>query len=74
MNHDELLNHLHDTYGIQNWPSTLEVDAETYGNICDWLFKKLHILQQDSYGVIHLLLGPNQGIMFKHIELILVKK
>lgn len=68
----ELRNHFSDTYGLNNeWPKTFDVDHETYANVCQFLFK---YLAEYWPGAVHVSIGPNYGVMFKNVELILVEK
>ena len=62
----------------KNHPLELEVDAETYGNVCQAIFEHLVAEQQESiilnygktgYKFIEVSLGPNCGILFKGTEL-----
>jgi hypothetical protein len=70
MTAQELRQYLNRTYGFNPWPEIFEVDAETYGNICQSLFDKW--LERDfPPDRAEVSLGPNGGIMFKGIELIL---
>ncbi len=58
------------SFGFTNWPSTYEVDAETYGHVCKALIDKwLEIDFPPDRAEIKL--GPNGGIYFKGVELIL---
>ena len=50
---------------------TWEVDAETYGNVCQDVFNYLIDGENHSRGVIPISVGPNKGIIFKNVELIL---
>jgi len=56
-------------------PKTYEVDAETYANVCQSIFNNLWEFTEywSERGIrrIDLSLGPNKGIMFKNVELIL---
>ena len=70
MTADELLKLFNTTFEYNKWPESYEVDAETYGNICNTLLKYLY---KDSpiEGVVVVFIGPNCGILFKNVELIL---
>ena len=76
----ELKRYFNDTYGLDNpWPSTFGVDAETYGHCCQEVFNYLR--EYDNVGilsngvkVVRISLGPNKGLMFKNVELILEKE
>lgn len=80
MTADQLRKHFNDTFGIDKpWPSQFEVDAETYGNVCqavfDWHIKNhLYILEPGIGYQIHIKVGLNGGIMFKNMELLLQKE
>ena len=52
------------------YPNKMEVDAHTYATVCDLLFKT-HFVDFDGYPTVHIALGPNKGVMFKSVELIL---
>lgn len=80
----EVLNH---NFGIEDeWPTALIVDHVTYANVCQSVFEEM--IQQDLYVEVryrtadglkgfwlqHTALGPNKGIMFKGIELLLEGK
>jgi hypothetical protein len=51
------------------WPRTWEVDCETYANVCQNYFDRLHVIGQPQF--ISIALGPNGGILFHSVELIL---
>lgn len=57
----------HDT--TKAWPRTWEVDCETYANVCQNYFDRLRVIGQPQF--ISLALGPNGGILFNSVELIL---
>ncbi len=71
----ELLRKLNNVYGLDKWPETFEVDAETYGNVCQSMFDyKVSILKEQNTtypNVIDILVGSHNGLMFKNVELIL---
>jgi uncharacterized protein YeaC (DUF1315 family) len=67
-------------FGLGKWPDKYEVDHETYANVCQAIFNWLvetgnaqnyPCLEQDKEAIS---LGPNNGIMFKNVELILSRK
>lgn len=61
-----------DTDLKKTWPETFEVDHETYANVCQHVFD--HIADNVEWGPIYeIALGPNKGLMFKNVELILKK-
>ena len=69
---NELRSKLND-FGLNEFPKTFEVDAVTYANVCQGLFnhlEKCHFRESDLQAIT-VSLGPNNGIMFKNVELIL---
>lgn len=67
---EEVYKYINTNFGLNGpWPGTWEVDAETYGNICHFLFGVLH---EGAQVTLHL--GPNGGPIFKGMELILKGK
>lgn len=77
MTANQLLTQLNNTYSLDKWPKAYEVDHETYANCCQAVFNWLvetgnaqnyPCLESDKEAVS---LGPNNGIMFKDVELIL---
>lgn len=76
----QLIAFLNTEYGMsQNWPTDLKVDAETYANCCQYIFN--YLVGRDvsvRIGSIIFLhnfnVGPNNGLMFKNVELILKEK
>ena len=71
MTSNELRSIFNETYGLGEWPKSVIVDHETYANVCQDIFN--HIINEDGGPWVHLGLGPNNGIMFKNVELILVR-
>jgi hypothetical protein len=83
MTTDELRRYFSDGFGLQPWPATFKVTAETYGNVCHSVFKheleKGQVVvwdvvkdgvQQRDFCVLPISVGTNGGIMFKGVELI----
>lgn len=72
----ELNKHFVKTFGFNPWPETFEVDAETYGNVCQAIFDDALEYQfpvlSDAFR-LHIAVGRNNGIMFKNVELLLKK-
>jgi len=70
---DELRSQFNNEFGLGNWPKQYEVDAITYANCCQEIFdlKPPHILL-DDYKVTEVMLGYNNGLLFKGVELILM--
>lgn len=78
MKSHELHRQLSDQFGLfKNWPAKLEVDADTYANCCNAVFD--WSAREDSFSIINIkdnksirvVIGPNSGLMFKNVELIL---
>lgn len=63
---------LHSEFGDKPYPATYPVDAATYGHICNSILKWNKELCKDGI-VITLDLGPNGGILYKGIELVLTE-
>jgi hypothetical protein len=59
------------------YPIILEVDAETYADVCQEIFNwhvgnhLVILVPGTGCELTHLALGQNNGIMFKNVELIL---
>lgn len=72
MTSNELISHFNRVYGIEKeWPKTYEVDADTYANCCQFIFNKLYDLYDRDEDITDHISGPNRGLMFKGVELIL---
>ena len=75
MTTNELRDRFNNSFGLYKWPTTFEVDHETYANVCHDLF--VHIKENNSTARIgsitriEISIGPNHGIFFKNVELIL---
>lgn len=75
MTSNELGNYLNKEYGIENpWPAKLEVDADTYAQVCQAIFDHVVNNYHLSGPFYEIALGPNKGIMFKNVELILKER
>src|SRR5437660_10928446 len=59
---------------LKELPETMKVDAETYGNVCQYLFKNSQAIQMNGVLFVDLAVGKNRGVMFKGIELLLETK
>ena len=74
MTAEELIEKFNSSFGMREWPKAFLVDMETYGNCCQFVFNRLNeatdYLGQSFY---YLALGPNKGLMFKNVELIIKK-
>ncbi len=70
---NELRNFLNEKFGINTkWPPVIGVDEFTFAKICQEIFKEVdHTLIGTDKKVVQIILGPNNGIMFKGVELIL---
>ncbi len=73
MTPNELRNKFNDEFGLDKWPEIYEVDHETYANVCQELFnsKEPHTIVASYISMINITIGPNKGIFFKNVELIL---
>ena len=69
MSAGELRGYLNSTYGQFSRPSMFVVDAATYGNVVQELIKEE---TNRIFNYVQLPLGPNDGIMFEEVELILM--
>ena len=61
----------------KEWPSHLEVDADTYANVCQTIFDNVGSEDNDGANIVKRMtisFGVNNGILFKNIELILTPK
>ena len=67
----ELRDWLYRRYGMNKWPEDLDVDHETYANICQYIFDK-KVSNPNSALVVHL--GKRNGIMFKNVELLIKRE
>ena len=68
-----LREHLNLTYGSGPWPDHIEVDGQTYANVCQAIFDyhQEAVLLVKGCKKIPIIIGPNNGIMYKNVELIL---
>jgi len=80
MTTEELRKKFNDEFGPKDgWPLAYEVNAETYGNVCQSVFTwaaadnidKIFRRGYGDLGIVEIAIGPNNGIMFKNVELIL---
>ena len=83
---EELREYFNNAYGLEKeWPKTFEVSAELYGRCCQAVFdkegdKELYwdvVLDGESKPWIimkSISLGPNRGLMFKNVELLIKKE
>ena len=70
MKTEELKSKFNNEFGLGEWPKTYEVDHETYAFCCQAVFN--WIVEHKYYPII-IELGPNNGLMFKNVELLLKK-
>lgn len=68
MTSNQLIEELSLKFRLGEWPKRYEVDAETYGNCCQHVFRNAHDIK---WGMARIALGPARGLMFKNVELIL---
>ena len=80
MTANELRQYFNNAFGMERpWPKSWEVDAETYGYCCQEVFdwnvnKHLYILiPGEGYELTRVVIGLNNGLIFKGVELILKK-
>lgn len=78
MTAEELRHHFNQTFDIDKpWPSTYEVDAETYANVCQHIFgykagKPDIYAEVTNFGFfITVAVGKHNGILLAGVELIL---
>lgn len=70
MTANEFIQKLNDIHPLGKWPETLKVSPDTYANCCQFAFNSS--TQDDRYAMsIRIFIGPNKGLLFKNIELIL---
>lgn len=80
MTTQQLREKFNNEFGLNEWPLIYEVDHETYANVCQSIFEYENLLvtlidkHLREIEIIKIAIGPNNGIMFKNIELILEKK
>lgn len=75
MTPNELYKKFAQEFGFGEWPKSYAVDAETYGNVSqsvlDWLLEHEFPDTHKDYFSLPVAVGPNNGIMFKGVELLL---
>lgn len=86
MTYNELATLFNSEFGAHApWPKIYNVDSETYGNVLDAIIKSKPVWDEDKTSLyftrnfetknivfVTIIIGPNKGIMFKNVELILV--
>lgn len=78
------LREIFNAFGFNSWPKTYEVDADTYGHIVHdmiihkiknaGMFTDIDMIENGvprDGKVIDFIVGPNNGILYKNVELIL---
>ena len=79
MTAQQLIHKFNTEFGIYtSWPSTYEVDAETYANVCQAvfvfnakIFENSIVIRENGRLLVQVAIGPNNGILIKDVELIL---
>lgn len=70
----ELLHDWHETFGPETkWPNAVVVDQETYAQMCQLVFNQSNILTINNVRTVTLSVGPHRGLMFKNVELLLLR-
>lgn len=75
---EHLRNHLNIEFGVtKKWPNEFWVNAKVYGEACqavfDWHIKNNLNRVLEYHDEIELSLGKNGGLMFKNVELRIIK-
>lgn len=76
MTAEELIEHFNKVYDLNPWPKIYNVDHITYANCCQYVFNNAQLvddggIEEVRYNIYWLAIGPNNGLMFKNVELIL---
>ena len=76
MTAEELRKKFNRAFGLEKWPKTYAIDHETYANVCQFIFESKirnneEVAFQGDINEVLIALGPNNGIMFKNVELVL---
>lgn len=87
MTTEELRKFFNDNFNLNQWPTTYEVDHETYANVCQFMFEYKSKTsgmywdtvengkEKSTVEVVAIGIGmTNKGILFKGVELILKKQ
>jgi hypothetical protein len=75
----ELRDHFNTKYGLaEPWPTLFEVDAETYGYVLEAVLESrrrehLEWFDPSNIETLCISVGPNGGVMFKNVEIIIKK-
>lgn len=75
MTANELRKYLEDVYALGRWPLSLEVDAQTYANVCMFIFQNADAIRQYDRNLrelrhIRITVGSHGGIFFKDVEIV----
>jgi hypothetical protein len=73
MTFNELRRKFNNEFALGEWPTTYELDAKTYANVCQYIFDnkgETSFIEIGKDKLIEIAIGPNNGIMFKNVELI----
>lgn len=85
MTADQLRRVLDNEFGMSKWPETYQVSPETYANVCQAVFEhqfdqeelywdNVKLDESSTARVLAIAVGKkNKGLMFKNVELILVR-
>lgn len=65
----ELIEKLNNEYGTNEWPDTYEVDANTFVNVCQFIFKGKPKLRIQNHESVDIWLRHG-NLLFKNVELI----
>lgn len=80
---EELRKYFNDNYGIEKeWPKQFEVSAELYGRVCQAVLNKAQMNNVEKIfrkgfgdlGIVEVVIGEHNGILYKGVELILKEK
>ena len=80
MTTSELAKELNNKFGLNFWPKTYQVDHETYANVFQSVVNhlvddiKLFFIWDNLDKRVSISIGPNNGILFKNVELILINQ
>lgn len=86
MTANQLIRMFNEDYGFSNdWPKVYKVDYHTYAHCCQYVFN--HVIDNiemffewdqikdgkpfQGANIVGIAIGPNNGLMFKNVELIL---
>lgn len=77
----ELMRKFNTEFGMNEWPVTYEVDADTYANCCQYVFswsyenniREIFRHGSGDLAMVRIGIGEHKGLMFKNVELILIR-